>query len=157
MTYLCGTAALQQQQVRTVMGRMNGVLCGVIVAALRLLPLRLLSFSLVSWPRWTEGLCFGLRAAVPLRGSCKAMNVILFWARFWALAALQQGLIQAFASFLDTLIISCVLFGVKIRIQEVHLTFAPPQFVTPTHSPLYEGGGHSGATLLQLSSLGIDT
>jgi len=155
MRYLCRAAALQQQQVRTVRRRVNGVLCGVIVAALRLLPLRLLSFPLGPRPRRTEALCFG--PVVPLGGDRRAVNAILFQARFRALGALRRRLIQTLASILATCVPTfAVLFGLRVRIQEVHLIFTPPQFVASSRGPRHEGGGHPGAALLQLSGLGVD-
>ncbi|TNN53950.1 hypothetical protein EYF80_035848 [Liparis tanakae] len=146
----------KQQQVRTVVRRVNGVLCGVVVAALRLLPLRLLSFSLGPRPRRTEALCFG--PVVPLGGDRRAVNAILFQARFRALGALRRRLIQTLASILATRVPTfAVRSGLRVRIQEVHLTFTPPQFVASSpRSPRHEGGGHPGAALLQLSSLGVD-
>lgn len=111
MRYLCRAEGLQRQQVRTVVGRVNGVQYGVIVAALRrlplrLLPLRLLSFPLVPQRRRTEALCFGLRPAVPLRKDCWALNAILFR----PLGALERSLIQTLASILAAFITTAFLF-----------------------------------------------
>lgn len=125
MHYLCVALALQQQQVRTVVRWVNGVLCAVVVAALRLLPLRLLSFSLATRPRRTEGLCLGPQPAVPFAESRQTVNVTLFGARLWSIQQQRWDLIEA----LIMLIVTCALFGLRVRVQEVHLTLAPPQFM----------------------------
>lgn len=153
MQYLCVALALQQQQVRTVVRWVNGVLCAVVVAALRLLPLRLLSFSLAARPRRTEGLCLGPRPAVPFTESRQTVNVTLFGACLWPFQQQRWDMIEV----LITLMVTGALFGLRVRVQEVHLAFAPPQFMAAPQGPLQEGGGYSGAALLKLPSLCIDT